>query len=1016
MMGVVKYAIMPQHLKEEELIFGNSLLSAGHFLSILLANLFASTMVGIPKSGIIVTMIVVLILSFLGILASRKIPLAIAKDPELKFNYNFLKDASKIFVYCYNHPKGILLTLGGIAWFYFVSSVFMSQIQNFVKFTLNANTSVLTTFYLVFSIGVACGSIFNSYLLKNRPSTIYVPLASLLISFFIFDITYSSKFFYENPSVLMLSFNDFFSTFYGIRIILDMFFLAISAGLFVVPLNIMIQVLADSVKLGRVLSVSTFLTAVAMCLSSLFCYVLLVNEFKIVDIFYATAVLNLLISIYICRLLPDKLVKSFLQVLLKFLYKVNVKGLSNYTSVGKKSVIVCNHVSYLDALILAAFLPGRPIFAMNTNIANKWWVKPWMNFAEIYKIDSTNTFSMKEMISRVKSGKHLVIFPEGRLTETGSLMKIYEGPGMIAYKANAPIVPIRLDGLQHTPFSRLRGKVPALNFPRVSMTILEPFKIELDENLSSRKQRDIASKKLFHLMEHMAYDTDDKNQTIYEALLKSQYVNGDKFPACEDIQWSPLTVKKLIRSSVVLGRKIAELTKAKDSLGLMLPNSLGGVVTYFSMLAYARVPAMINYTQGALTILKACEASKVTKIFTSRRFIKLGEFEDLIAKLEDKIEIIYLEDLKDKINFFDKMVGLFSNPQRIHEKFKVNPNEAATILFTSGTENAPKGVVLSHRNIMSNVIQMCSRIDFNNKDTMFNALPMFHSFGLICGTILPILSGVKLFLYPSPLHYKLVPEMIYGSNATILFGTDSFLNGYAKMAHPYDFHQVRYIFAGAERVKPQTRQKYIEQFGVRIFEGYGTTETAPVISVNSAIEFKNDTVGRFLPGISYKIEEVSGIAEGGRLHVKGPNVMLGYYLDSNPGKLVEPKDGWHDTGDIVSVDEDNFITIKGRAKRFAKIAGEMVSLTLVEKIAFEVDSVDHHAAVAIDDDLNGEMIVLITTNSKLNKQDIQKYIKEHDISDLHVPKAIKHISEMLLLGTGKIDYVGLNKWAKDNTK
>jgi acyl-[acyl-carrier-protein]-phospholipid O-acyltransferase/long-chain-fatty-acid--[acyl-carrier-protein] ligase len=333
------------------------------------------------------------------------------------------------------------------------------------------------------------------------------------------------------------------------------------------------------------------------------------------------------------------------------------------------------------------------------------------------------------------------------------------------------------------------------------------------------------------------------------------------------------------------------------------------------------------------------------------------------------------------------------------------------ILFTSGSEGNPKGVALSHNNLLSNIIQLASRVDFNQSDIVFNCLPMFHSFGLTGGTLLPVLSGVKTFLYPSPLHYRIVPELVYATNATIMFGTDTFLSGYGRMANNYDFYRMRYIFAGAEKIKDTTRQLYMERFGVRIFEGYGTTETSPVIAVNSPLYNKPGTVGRILSGITAKLEKVDGVDIGGRLMVKGSNVMLGYYKDDLPGILQPPEEGWHDTGDIVTIDEDGFIKIQGRAKRFAKIAGEMVSLSVTEGLAQAVWPNYEHAVVSIPDERKGERLVLVTTHAGYHREELSSYAARVGITALAIPAVIIFVEKIPLLGTGKTDYVTISRLA-----
>ena len=270
---------------------------------------------------------------------------------------------------------------------------------------------------------------------------------------------------------------------------------------------------------------------------------------------------------------------------------------------------------------------------------------------------------------------------------------------------------------------------------------------------------------------------------------------------------------------------------------------------------------------------------------------------------------------------------------------------------------------------------------------------------------------MKVFLYPSPLHYRIIPEVAYDINATMLFGTNTFLKGYAKFAHSYDFYSIRYVCAGAEAVQKETRDLYAEKFGLRILEGYGATETSPVIAMNTPIDYKAGSVGTLLPGLDYRLKEVTGITNGGQLFVKGDNVMKGYLRNETPGVIEKTTsefgDGWYDTGDIVEIDKDGFVTIRGRVKRFAKIGGEMVSLSVVEAMASQCWPEELHAVVSMPDKVKGEQLVLVTTRQNAQRKELSEFAREHNIGELNVPREIICLEQMPLLGTGKIDYQGI---------
>ena len=539
-------------------------------------------------------------------------------------------------------------------------------------------------------------------------------------------------------------------------------------------------------------------------------------------------------------------------------------------------------------------------------------------------------------------------------------------------------------------------------FPKVTVTILPPRKLEVDPALKGRARRQAAGLALQDVLVDTAVETANTKRTLFDALVDAHLTLDSGKAIIEDPLRTRLSYKRLIMGAKILGRKLMPLAGVGDSVGVLLPNSAGVAVTFFALQGIGRVPAMLNFTAGLSNVQAACEAARVSVILTSRSFVEKARLEDLVAALADSLTIVYLEDLRAKITTLDKISGLLRGKKPYVRR---DANDPAAILFTSGSEGKPKGVVLSHRNILSNATQSLARIAVNGDDKVFNVLPVFHSFGLTAGLIMPLVRGVPVYLYPSPLHYRIVPELVYQTNATILFGTDTFLNGYARAAHPYDFHSVRLILAGAEAVKERTRIIYMEKFGVRILEGYGVTETAPVLAINTPLANKIGTVGRLSPLMEARLEPVPGITDGGRLFVRGPNVMLGYYRADHPGVLEPPEDGWHDTGDIVSIDAQGFITIKGRAKRFAKIGGEMVSLSAVEAIAAEVSPSVLSVVVAMPDQRKGERLVLVTSDTSVTRAGFQTVARTKGAAELMIPADILHVERVPVLGSGKPDYV-----------
>ncbi len=503
-------------------------------------------------------------------------------------------------------------------------------------------------------------------------------------------------------------------------------------------------------------------------------------------------------------------------------------------------------------------------------------------------------------------------------------------------------------------------------------------------------------------------------RTLFEALLETmrRRMGGIAF---EDQERTPLSYRRLVLASFVLGRKLAETTAMGERVGILLPNVNAVAATMFALLAYGRVPAMLNFTAGATDLEAACRSVETRTIVTSRKFVEAANLEAKLAVFSTGRSVLYLEDIRASIGLGARLRGLLAarRPERSHRPFRSRANDVAIILFTSGTERQPKAVALTHANILANIEQVQASIACTDDDVLLNPLPVFHAFGLTAGLLLPLVIGFRGVLYPSPLHYDEIPKLARDTSATIMIGIDTFAARWAKSAGPDDFRTMRLMVLGAERVKEATRQIWRERCGIDILEGYGVTEAAPVLAVNRPGANRPGTVGPLLPGIEMRLEDMEGITAGKRLHVRGPNVMAGYYFPSEPGRLRPPPEGWHDTGDIVTVDEAGFITIVSRAKRFAKIAGEMVSLTAVEAFVAAAWPDHAHAVVAVPDDRKGEALVIITDAADLTRDSLIPSARQLGASELAIPDRILVVAELPLLGNGKTDYVSLERLAAE---
>ncbi|USO01879.1 MAG: acyl-[ACP]--phospholipid O-acyltransferase [Alphaproteobacteria bacterium] len=1008
--GPVKFSILPDHLRESELIGGNALVEMGTFVGIVVGTVLAGLSTTSTLGTTLVSVLLITV-AIVGYVASLYVPKSSLVEPSEKLSFNIFAHTRQAWGFLWQR-KMILRAVMGISWFWFVGAILLTQLTVFSQRVIGGNEHVLTLFLTTCSLGIGAGSLVCHRLVKGRVDQTFVPLACLGMSLFGFDLVMAAN----NIPLLsseLLTLETFLSMFNGWRLLLDMLLVSMCSGVFIVPLYAFVQSRALPSQRSRIIAANNIMNGLFMILAAVMAGAFAALGFSTVDVYFVLAILNLVIAAYTTKLLPKALIRSILRSLFDVLFRTKIEGFENFLNVKSRAVIVSNHQSYLDGIIFWVYFGDSLIFAVNTIIARNPIISWFLDMADCYLIDASNPMTVKTLIQQVKNGKKLVIFPEGRLTLTGALMKVYTGPGMIADHAQAAIIPVSLNGLQYTPFAMLKGVLPQRWFPKIRITIKEPVELNIPHDYDTKTRRELINMRLYDIMSEVVYISRDIHHTLFTGVLNAQSLFGKNKKILEDASRKPISYSRLVRSSFVLGEVFRSFTKCGENVGILMPNVIPAAATFYGLQAIARVPAMLNFSAGPGTVVSCCKISNITHVITSRKFVEAAKLGPTVGALTDAgLVLHFLEDLTAEMSLRHKLTGLMKSFfPRIGTWLSdgdADPHDPAVILFTSGSENFPKGVVLSHLNVNANRAQMLSRIDFTPADRFFNALPVFHSFGLVAGMLLPLSCGIRTFLYSSPLHYRIIPELIYDIDATVMFGTNTFLSGYAQQAHPYDFYSVRYIFAGAEKLHEDVRRTYAERFGVRVLEGYGTTETSPVLTFNTPMHNKPGSVGRFLPGIAHTLEKVPGIKNAGRLHVKSANVMLGYYLIGNPGKIIPPKDGWYDTGDIVSVDNEGFVSIKGRAKRFAKVGGEMISLTAVEEVMAKLWSDTLSAVVARPDPVRGEQIIAITVYKDATLRELGAFIRARGYGEIYIPRDLKIVDELPLLGSGKIDYVALN--------
>ncbi|MCL5098835.1 MAG: MFS transporter [Candidatus Omnitrophica bacterium] len=826
----------------------------------------------------------------------------------------------------------------------------------------------------------------------------------------------------------------------------------LSAGLFVIPLNAALQAESDPSKLGKTIATQNFVDYLAMLLGAGLVFGLTTINFNASEIFLALAVLVAL-AVTVLRIpkkeavspspekseprpstgagrlpLPggggksrarviahfERATKSILRVVLRRLYGFRTYNAEALDTSGPL-LLVPNHVSLLDWLFLAVWLEEDWLFVTSKVTAQASWLHRLVLInRHTFPIDAFSPFAIKRMAEHLRANGRLVLFAEGRISTTGALMKLYDGTGFLLHKTRARVVTCFLRGAGRLPWVRHSGWTRW--FPRISAhfsDVLIPPEAGQASTAQARAKlslwlRDRLVEQQFHVEMELG------EPTVFAAIMETARQHPDRV-ALEDQSRRPLSYRRLqMAAGLMASQWERRLRDETERVGILLPNVNATPVTILSLWARGKVPSMLNYSTGWASLVDCTRLAGLRQIITSRNF--LARLKLLPESFERAgLELIYLEDVRASLTSRQKMVvwlrAFFGRGAAGHRA--VSAEQPALVLFTSGSEGSPKGVELTHGNLMANIRQVLAVTDIADRDRLFNALPLFHSFGLTVGALLPLVRGLYVFLYPSPLHYRMVPAIVYDSDCTIFLSTNTFLKGYARRANAYDFRAVRYLVAGAEKLQENTVNEWARQFGIRVLEGYGATECSPCLSVNTPLVMRYGSAGRFLPGIEYKLEPVEGVTDGGRLLVRGPNIMR-RYLNADADAKFQALGGWYDTGDLVRVDEDGFVEVLGRLKRFAKVSGEMVSLAAIEEAlagAFVRYGLRCQVAVlSRPDEEKGEALIAITNEPRLRLDEIRSALRQRGFSNLCVPREIRAIREIPRLGTGKINHRELANW------
>ena len=601
--GPIKYSILPQYLSKDELLGGNGLIEMGTSISVLLGTIFGSLFILSNKgfagiSGREIVSVTMIGLAIIAYIAAWMMPKAPSAQPDMKINYNFISETWHVIKQAME-KRDVFLAILGISWFWFMGVVFLVQILPFTKNDLHATELAATTIMVFFSVATGLGSAYCNKLLNGKITLKYVPIAALLMSIFTFDLYFAAGSFgsigtVDAPSGPM----DLLTHFSGLRCLFDLFMIAFCSGLFVVPLFAVTQSRTPFYRRARIIGANNIINAVFMVAATLISGVMYAKGISVRGIYAFMGLANLGLVAYLIMKLPQTIFASVVRGLFRFFYQVEIKGLENYHAAGKKVLIVPNHTSFLDGPMLSAFLPERAAFAINTYVSQAWWVKPAFALSDMCPIDPTNPLALRTLVDRLKHKQKVVIFPEGRITTTGGLMKIYEGPSAIAQMAGARVLPVRIDGAIYSPFSYMRGKLRLQMFPKITITFLPPVKFEAPAALKGSALRQHQAEKLYDVMSNMMFKTSNIDRTLFQALLDARAVHGGKREIIEDIQRKPTNYDRIVMGSMVLGRKLAALTPGEKNVAVLMPNSTAVVLAMFGLFSTGRRPAMLNFSTG----------------------------------------------------------------------------------------------------------------------------------------------------------------------------------------------------------------------------------------------------------------------------------------------------------------------------------------------------------------------------------------------------------------------------------
>ena len=1010
--GPSKYGLLPELLPEPKLSWGNGVIELGTFLAAI-AGLVSGAFLADAFHGHQGWSGVIFIgLSLVGLFISLGITKVPAADPAKKYRANPLGDLWEQ-VRLIRKDRVLWLAVLGNTYFWFLGALLSANIVFYGEDVLHATSTRTGILQAAVAIGIGFGSLAAGYLSSGKVEYGLIPLGSVGMTVL----------------GILLSFPGL--SFAHVLILLSA--LGFSAGFFAVPVNALIQHRPDEKDKGGVIAAANLLSFVGIGGAAGVYYAFQhFAHFSPSAIFLSVSLVTVAATIYVLYLLPDALLRLLLWLATHTLYRIHLQGRENVPSKGG-ALLVPNHVSMVDAVLLIASI-DRPIrFLMFKGSYDHPLVKPFAKIMRVIPISSQlrpreMITSLRTATQALKDGEVVCIFPEGQMTRIGQMLPFRRGMERIVKGVDVPIIPVNLGGVWGSIFSFDRGRF-LWKLPR---KIPYPVTVTFGKAMPSTS----GAQDVRQAVQELGAEAYNLRKRYMRPLHRSFVQTARRHPfrfAMSDGRTPKLSFGGALTRTVFLARRLRSVWRDQRMVGILLPPSVPGALVNLAALLMGKVPVNLNYTASNEVLASCAKQCDLKTVITSKVFLER-------VHVQPPAQAIMLEDLADKPRLAERVTAAMISwllPVRLIEKSvgaekKPGLDDTATIIFSSGSTGDPKGVILSHYNIASNVEQLNQVFMLGRNDKILGILPFFHSFGFTGTLCLPTTIGMGVVYHPNPLEARAIGALVSQYEITFLLATPTFLQSYMRRCSPEDFGSLQYVMAGAEKLPERVSVAFEDRFGIRPLEGYGCTECSPAVTVNTrdfrAAQFrqvgaKRSSIGHPLPGISVRIVDPESMAalpqgETGLLLVRGPNVMQGYL--NRPEKTAEVlRDGWYNTGDIAAVDEDGFVRITDRMSRFSKIGGEMVPHIKVEDKLHEIAGAAEQifAVTAVPDEKKGERLIVLHTLPDEKLQECLSHLSKSDLPPLWKPRAdqFMHVASLPYLGTGKLDLRKLKEIALGTT-